>query len=275
MLIAGEPRRLGVPSSEARLRFEEGPRRAGAGAGLRLLALDGEPAFERSFWCGTCGLLFRRLEGAQGTLSPEGVRDRLAGHLTDVDDGVLQAFGSLLPEGDYRPLLLRIEPSLVFPGKEGDYFSGEKVATWGIDGFWGLPDHPCTPYFRTFETPVDNEAHFYEFVVPMVPPSWNERERVADYAERLGGGAVPTAVAVSTLDRCMPAMNTGATDYYEHWGLTHFLLDGHHKMEAAASTGRPLQLLSLLAIGEGLSEDDDHRRLLGLRTQQRQERGAR
>jgi hypothetical protein len=35
-------------------------------------------------------------------------------------------------------------------------------------------------------------------------------------------------------------------DYYEHWVLTHFLLDGHHKIEAAASAGRPIRLLSFV-----------------------------
>ncbi|MFG3363957.1 hypothetical protein ACGF0K_03090 [Streptomyces sp. NPDC048156] len=93
---------------------------------------------------------------------------------------------------------------------------------------------------------VDDEAHLYEFVVPMVPPTWNDRERVAEYAEQMERGTMPTAVAVSTLDVCRPALDR-STDYYTHWGLTHFLLDGHHKLEAAASVGRPVQLLSLLA----------------------------
>jgi len=35
-------------------------------------------------------------------------------------------------------------------------------------------------------------------------------------------------------------------DYYEHWVLTHFLLDGHHKIEAAASASRLIRLLSLV-----------------------------
>ena len=57
------------------------------------------------------------------------------------------------------------------------------------------------------------------------------------------------------------------TDYYAHWGLTHFLLDGHHKMQAAAEAGRPLQLLSLLSVEEGLSDQLDVDRLMKLRAQ--------
>lgn len=86
---------------------------------------------------------------------------------------------------------------------------------------------------------------------------------------------MPTAVAVSTLDLCQPALSPHATDEYEHWGLTHFLLDGHHKLEAAASAGGTVQLLSLLALDESLSSPDDHRRLGALRSQSSLSRGVR
>ncbi|MEV6167726.1 hypothetical protein AB0L99_05810 [Streptomyces sp. NPDC051954] len=275
MNIVGEPRRLGVPEPEARLRFETELQELGSGPRRRLLVLDGKPAFELSMWCGTCQFLFQRLEGANQTLSLDAMQKRLAGRISDLDADILDAFGSLLPEGDYLPLLLRVEPRLVLPGQEGDYFSGEQVATWGPNQFWGLPEHPRTPYYRTFETVVDDTAHLYEFVVPMVPPSWNEQGRVEEYAERMARGSVPTAVAVSTLDLCRPAVSIHSTDEYEHWGLTHFLLDGHHKLAAAASAGRPVQLLSLLALGECLAGPDDHERLAALRSQPRRSRGAR
>ncbi|MFF8731666.1 hypothetical protein ACF073_35025 [Streptomyces sp. NPDC015171] len=274
MIKAGEPRRLGTPAAEARLRFETEQRNARGGPGRRLLVVDGDPAFELSSWCGSCPFLFRRLETAQQTLSLESVQEQLTGTLADPDDGgVIDAFGALLPEGDYLPLLLHVEPRLVIPGKEGDYFSDEQVTTWGIDQFWGLPEYPHTPYYRTFETRVDASAHLYEFVVPMVAPTWNARDRVAEYVELMGRGAVPTAVAVSTLDVCEPAIGEPA-DHYRHWGLTHFLLDGHHKLEAAATAGRPVRLLSLLALGEGLAESEDCARLPHLRTQPRSTRAA-
>ncbi|WP_137994867.1 hypothetical protein [Streptomyces vilmorinianum] len=274
MIRSGEPRRLGGPAPEARLHFETEPQEPGGRLGRRLLVVDGEPAFELSYWCGTCPFLFRRLETARQTLSLDGVQDRLTGALADPgDEGVIDAFGALLPEGEYLPVLLRVEPRLVIPGREGDYFSGEQVTTWGLDQFWGLPEYPHTPYYRTFETAVDASAHLYEFVVPMVPPTWNARERVEEYIELMSRGTVPTAVAVSTLDVCEPAIDMSA-DYYKHWGLTHFLLDGHHKLEAAATAGRPVQILSLLALGESLAEPDDCARLPALRTQLRSARST-
>ena len=39
-----------------------------------------------------------------------------------------------------------------------------------------------------------------------------------------------------------------------HWGLAHYLLDGHHKVEAAAQVGASVRLLSLVSV-DGSSTD--------------------
>ncbi|MFK0017122.1 hypothetical protein [Streptomyces sp. NPDC091027] len=96
---------------------------------------------------------------------------------------------------------------------------------------------------------------------------------VEKYVALMEQGTVPTAVAVSTLDVCQPAIGLG-DDLSAHWGLTHFLLGGHHKLEAAAMTGRPVRLLSLLALGESLAEVADSARLPALRAQPRSARAA-
>jgi hypothetical protein len=271
MLLAGGPSRTVGVAAQSRVRFGEEPKAQGAWAGRRLLWLDEKPAFELSFWCGTCQYLFQRLEGATSTCSLDDVDRLLVDGLACIDDDVVARFGSLLPRGTYLPLLLRVEPRAVYPAGPGDYFSEEQVATWGVNSFWGLPEHPRTPYYRTYETAVDGDAHLFEFVVPMVPPSWNEPKRVTTYANSLAGGATPTAVAVSTLDVCAPAVAEGA-DYYTHWALTHFLLDGHHKMQAAAGAARPVQLLSLLSVEASLGSAEQVAQIPGLRARPRQAR---
>ncbi len=258
LLSASAPRTLGVASG-ARVRFGEEPKEASAWSGRRLLFLDERPAFELSFWCGTCQFLFKRLDGANDTVSLEDCGERLAAGLDGIDDAIVGRFAEVLPRGTYVPLLVQIEPRLVLPAADDDYFAHEQVATWSFDSFWGLPQYPHTPYYRTFETavraksrPKDAEAHLYEFVVPMVPPSWNDPKRVEQLAELLDRSSTPTAVAVSTLDVSQPAVLAGP-DYYAHWGLTHFLLDGHHKVHAAARAGKSLQVLSLLSVDASLA----------------------
>ncbi|MFD8581993.1 hypothetical protein ACFV2A_03785 [Streptomyces californicus] len=104
----------------------------------------------------------------------------------------------------------------------------------GVDQFWGLPQYPHTAYYRTFETVVDTDAPLYEFAVPMVPPTWKERERVEEYLALMERGTALTSVAISMLDVCRSALGL-ADDPAAHWDLTHFFLDGYHKLEAAAT----------------------------------------
>lgn len=258
---------MGADEAAAVLRFGGEPKGERTWAGRRLLWLSGKAAFELTFWCGTCPILFQRLEGATRTLSVAELEDRLSRGLSGIDSGVLAAFAELLPAAAYMPMLLRVTPRLVTPAAEADYFAHEQVDTWGIDSFWGLPENPRTPYYRTFETRVTASAHLYEFIVPMVPPTWNDRARVQQYAQALETGSLPAAVAVSTLDISQPALDDDSSDYYQHWGLTHFLLDGHHKLEAAAAARRPLQLLALVSIDASLAGEADIRRLTDIRAQ--------
>jgi hypothetical protein len=271
LLAAGLPRQLGV--SPSRLTFDREPGGPGTTLGRRILSLDVEPAFELSWWCGTCPFLFERLAGASDTLSIEALTDRLSVGLDDLDGEVIDTFASLLPPGRYLPLLLRVQPRGCIPSRPGDYFAEEQVSTWGLQSFWGLPESPRTAYYRTFETAIEADAHLYEFVVPMTP-LWNEESKVAEYAKILQASSAPTAVAISTLDVCQPATDSSSTDYYQHWGLTHFLLDGHHKMHAAADTGRPLRLLSLLSIDGSLATPEQVARIPQLRNQSPSRRGS-
>lgn len=58
-------------------------------------------------------------------------------------------------------------------------------------------------------------------------------------------------MALSVLDVKGPA-ETGV----DHWCLGHFLLDGHHKVAAAARTGRSLTVLAFIALEHGVSSPE-------------------
>ena len=253
VLDARDARHLGRAQSV--LTIGEGPKESGTWAGRRLLSVSGDPAFELGFWCGTCPFLFERLEGSNNTLSIEGTETTLAEGLTEIDEGVVATFAPLLPSGEYTPLLLEVEPTLTYPMRTGDYFAEELEQTWrSSDGFWGLPEYPRTPYYRGDTRALDDENVLFEFVVPMVPPSWNDRGRVQEHAERLSRSSRPTCVTVSLLDVRQRAVANTPEEGLVHWGLAHFLLDGHHKIEAAAANGDRLQVLSFLSIEHSLAD---------------------
>jgi hypothetical protein len=257
---------LGVPEKDAVLAVPTPEPAPSTAFPPRRLAIRETPVFELNLWCGTCPALFKKLSQPE-TADLGWANDRLNAGLDSIEDAVLRAYQTALPTSDYTALLLEVTPDLVLPGTPTDYFRNEQVTTWGVDPVVGSADDPGTPYYRTFETPVRTDAHLYEFIVPMVPPNWNDTARVVEYAASVGSSPA-TAVAYSLLDVLQPAMDEGE-DYYEHWVLTHFLLDGHHKVEAAAATGRPIRLLGLVDERISIASPDELLTMVKARSQPR------
>lgn len=244
--------RLGVAEKCAAIAVPTPEPSPGTAFPSRRLILRGTPVFELNLWCGTCPAMFKKL--SEPKAADLGLANQLlnAG-LDHIDDRVLQVYGDVLPDSTYTALLLEVTPQLVTPGGPADYFCHEQIATWGVDPVSGWPEDPGTPYYRTFEAPIGPNRHLYELMVPMVWPTWNDRARVAEYSAVAGAA---TAVAYSLLDVLQPAIDDGE-DYYEHWVLTHFLLDGHHKTEAAATAAWPLRVLSLVDEGKSIASPDE------------------
>lgn len=253
-----DPQILTLGSPQSALGFT----RTGGGSWAewdRFLTLDGKPAYHIGNICDTCEFFFERLDGATHSMSSENLAATLAGGAPPMERAWIEAVGALLPAGDYAPFYMRVPVKLVAPGQPDDYYAEEQVATWGVDEFWGLPHDPRTEYYRGRVLPLTplkygNRAIF-EFVVPMFPHGWLDRDRVAEYRARVEEDQ-PTALAVSVLDVKGPADWQEQPAVVEHWCLAHYLLDGHHKAYAAATTGAPLGVLSFLAVGQSIASPD-------------------
>jgi hypothetical protein len=228
----------------------------------RYLTLEGKRAYHIGNVCNTCSFFFERLEGANSSVTATGVAEELRSGLASLTDAMVEAWGHVLPARDYVVCLFDVHPDLVVPGSETDYFTHEEVELWGVDGFWGMPHHPRTEYYRLGAAPVGERGRLFEFLVPMFPKSWLKADDVARYTSAIAQGARPTAVAISVLDVKQPAVWTGDPAVTEHWCLAHYLLDGHHKTFAAAQSGQPIRLLSFLAVSEGLSDEAQIRTVL-------------
>jgi len=244
---------------------------------LRYLTLHGKRAYQLSWSCGTCGLVFERQTAAQETVSIEFLRSRLADGVSHIEGPLVEAFSAVIPRGSYRVALLEIRPRLVRPGDEGDYFSKESVALFGLNPpHYDLPFSPETYYYRMESPPgaglgqglggLEDGTTLFEFLAPMISIRALDASTLDSYRNRDPRRALPTAVAISVLEIASPAtLKDGAVDSprcRQHWGWTHFLLDGHHKVNVAATEGRPVSLLSFLAIDQGLCSPAEVERML-------------
>jgi hypothetical protein len=261
-------REISVTSGTSILGFSRPPTENWPNGFDRYLTVEGNAAFHIGNICGTCPPLFERLHGAHRKVSAPEATAQLRDGLTDLPDDLLQTVSSLAPPGRYVATLLVVRPAMVQLGSWTDYFTREQVDLWGVDPFWGLPHYPKTEYYRSETTPFDDEDCLFELMVPMYPQNWLHETAVEQYGERLIAGDQPTAMALSVLDIKQPANWSGSPSITKHWSFTHYLLDGHHKTFAASLVGKPLTLLSLLALDECMveSENDIERLLRLLRT---------
>ena len=250
-----ESKRTTTGSTSSRLRFESV---TGTVISERYLLLDGKRAYDLGNTCQTCAFLFERLPGAIKSLAIQETAEALRRGVTSLDDGVVAAVGAGLPEGDYLMVLAETSVDLVKPGDPADYFVREHVALWGEDRFYCLPHDPRVPYYRAGDLRIGERRHLFNFVVPMYPTKWLTFRTLAEYRREMETRGTGTAVTLSLLDVKAPAVWEGEEDPDpdEHWLFTHYLIDGHHKLHAAAEKSKPLTLLSFVALSQGVSTPD-------------------
>jgi hypothetical protein len=253
MSVLIETRKVSSNSTDSRLRFE---REESGAIGIRYLRLDDQRAYEFGITCNTCQFWFERKSGANASISLGEVADILNGGLTMLQEPMVQTISNNLPRGDYIAMLERVVPRLVRPSGEDDYFCQEQVQLWGVDGFWGLPYHPRTEYYRSGSQLFNGHKQLFEFIVPMFPHRWLKPGVLTKYKDILRSGGQPTAVGLGFLDVKSPAVLQVKPEptITEHWCFPSFLIDGHHKTYAAAELGAEITLLTFLAIAEGTAD---------------------
>lgn len=258
MLSIFDSRRVKTGSPGSRVQFE-------LDRGDRFLLLDGRRAYHVGFGCQTCSFLFERLSGANGPAQIEATAEALRNGVGSLDDEVVRVVGLGLPEGEYAAVLAEASVEEITPGAANDYFVREQIALWGEDTFWCLPHDPRVPYFRAGDRDIGDGRRLFNFIVPMFPLKWLRLSPESEQSEAIRTKSSGTAVSIAVLDVRSPADWPGQKpDPVEHWCLTHYLLDGHHKLDAASRTQQPLKLLSFIACSKGVSEEADVQRTLAI-----------
>ncbi len=260
-----ETQRISIEASNSPLGLDDSECKENPGAS-RYLAVKGKRAFDAGNYCGTCPYLFDRLEGAPlyGS-SPDELDRVLQTGLSRLNPDVMEIAAPLIPQGVYSVSLFAMTPTLVTPYSENDYFTHEQAELWGscaYDYWTGLPHFTHTAYYRTSTVDLGGSRRLYEFLVPLYPTAYCDMETVSGYVEKLVAGERPTALALSVLDVKQPANWDGEPTVTEHWCMTHYLVDGHHKMKAAATAHRPVSLLSYLDLEKSAATPEEVDRVL-------------
>lgn len=222
----------------------------------RYISIDGKPAYEIGNICDTCSFYFERLEGANQSVHPTDLVEQLNDGIKTLDKKTIEKVAEIIPNGKYKVLLLTVYPKKTKLGAEKDYFANEEIKLWGINGFGGMPHNPKINYYRGTDQSIKEDEKVFEFIIPIFPQTWLDLKRIDYYRQKFSQGKIPTAISLSVLDIKAPAVliDEKKPELTGHWCLAHYILDGHHKIYAAAEMDKPINLICFLATEEGINE---------------------
>lgn len=217
----------------------------------RVLYIDNKPAYEMGLCCNTCAYYFERLSHSYPIeIDAVKINNILYNGVNIKNISiVVDAFSTLLPTGMYYVGLKSIQPQYVSLFSKDDYFVKESIDFYGLDAFYGVPIYPKTNYYRSKDIMLNETHKLFEFFTPSAPKNWLEDSRINKYIDILNENKYnhPTVVALSVIETRSPAMNNN-TAIKKHTYLTHYILDGHHKLMASNLSQKNINILSFIAI---------------------------
>lgn len=221
----------------------------------RFITLDGEQLFHIGNICGTCAFFFRQLKNdIQGSYTVEELKDNLNRGVNSLDDDILNLLSELLPVtesdgeicGEYEALLLEVNPYITRFNDKGDYFKEDQSQLWN----YGDEENTIIgqAYYRGTDSIITEREKLFEFYIPLYQPEQLNKERVKYYREQIRQGMKPTTIALSVVDakESMIYDEEPEDGIIGHWSYANYILDGHHKMYAAALENKPITLISFI-----------------------------
>ena len=232
----------------------------------RFISVNGENIYHIGNICGTCIFFFEKLKDKDKIINPRIEIDKLNNGLTSIDSSVIENLKRIIPSGNYELNLRTINPRYVYKGKNDDYFVHEQVKLWGVA--WGNDGDlflPMTDYYRGKNEIFGQDKEYFDFYIPLTSLDLLDSKRVNFYKNEILSGKKPTAVSLSVLDIKEPSTYPDEDTFPEitqHWCIANYLIDGHHKIKAAAELNAEITLLAFFATDKGVSTEEEIKELL-------------
>ncbi len=194
------------------------------------------------------------------------LQNALAFGLRALDRATVTRLASLLPPGWYVAGLVTTRPSVVVPGGPLDYMTHERERYWPGDrqqGSWPGADVPLSPPALSYRAPgwrepgvitytdgrqVPGEEAGVSVLLPIQGSESLDARRVAFYREQFRAGARPTAVCLQVIEERDSNSQVEGTLLSNLTLAVNVIVDGHHKVQAAALEGAALTVLTFTAL---------------------------
>ncbi|WP_165024303.1 hypothetical protein [Dysgonomonas sp. ZJ279] len=214
----------------------------------RYISYNNKHLFHIGNVCGTCQFFFSQLKtDLTASYTIEEVRDSLNSGLNKLDENLLQYLKDILPVGDYECLLLKIYPHQTCFNGKGDYFAEDQALLWNYGE--EKSEQIGMTYYRGMDKIILDKEKLFEFFIPLYQPQSLNEDRVLFYQNQIKKGIQPTAISLSVVDtkESMIFDEESEDGVICHWGFANYLLDGHHKIQAAAREQKTITLISFIS----------------------------
>ncbi|GGS24108.1 hypothetical protein [Deinococcus knuensis] len=252
----------GQAADQVPLRWEE---RGYSGTALRV---HGEVAALIGMGSATLPALFHALPLTRrpALAAVDDLQDALSDGLRSLDGATVTRLASLLPPGSYVASLVTTRPSVVVPGGPLDYMTHERERYWPGDrqqGSWPGADVPKAPPALSYRAPgwrepgvitylggrqVPGDEAGVSVLLPTQETASLDARWVAFYREQFRAGVRPTAVCLQVIEERDSNSQVEGTLLSNLTLAVNVIVDGHHKMQAAALEGAALTVLTFTAL---------------------------
>lgn len=218
----------------------------------RFITYNNEQLFHIGNVCGTCNFFFHKLDiSINEKIAPTSLIQKLNAGVSKLDKQIIDDFSVLFPDDSYEVLLFEFLPKQTFPNDKNDYFANDLFQTWE-DRNKGQSEANIE-YYREQDKPIKDDEKIYEFFIPIFPNNQLDEQKIKYYEEIIEAGQKPTVLALSILDVKCPLFNPTINDeevepeFFTHWCFANYLLDGHHKIQAAYRQQKSITIMTFLA----------------------------
>ncbi len=215
------------------------------------ISYNNEQLFHIGNICGTCAFFYRQLKtDIKTSITAETVRDQLNTGLHLLEKDIIDNLSPLFPTGEYEVFLFEINPYQTRHNTKRDYFTEEQEILWNYgDEDSEKAKKPGMAYYRGNDGQISETGKLFELFIPLYQPEDLNEEKIRYYQEEIRAGKKPTALSLSLIDikESMIYEEEPEDGIVCHWYLANYLLDGHHKIEAASREGKPITLISFIA----------------------------
>ena len=206
-----------------------------AGFRQRYLTLNGEEIANTGIDCETC-LFLVQVSGAKWK-NPKNISRNLNDGITELSHDFVTDLSCIIPNGRYVVALLSVYPRFKRQADGSEYYRvGSRQFAYG--------------------------KKVEEYLVPIQPTETLDQSVIQEYIKSIETkSTLPTTLSVSFLDSKYPLNDL---NFNEIWLHTHYLLDGHHKMFAAAKAKKPVTMISFVSIDESFAKSEQIEKLIQL-----------